>query len=133
MSDFTRKWTDTIRKMPMRGSAMSDENVGGLVELLPCPFCGGAPELKWHGSGVPGMEDCGYVGIDCCIAHAHADDDESAISQWNSRALSAHGQPVVDEAMVKRAVDATAPPDRTRLDHEEYAEAILTAALGATP
>lgn len=30
-------------------------------ELVACPFCGKVPELKWHGCGTPGMEDCGYV------------------------------------------------------------------------
>ena len=59
------------------------------ARLLPCPFCGAMPTSKWASPNVPGMEDCGYWGIDCggCeSAHVHADSEEEAIAAWNRRA-----------------------------------------------
>ncbi len=53
--------------------------------VLPCPFCGCAPKAGWQGTGVPGMDDCGYYGIDCCHAFAHADDEQEAVAAWNHR------------------------------------------------
>ena len=69
---------------------MSDENVGGLVELLPCPFCGEPPKAS-----APWMF-CGDVKQ---IASCNGTDSKphELISmeshRWNARALSAHGHP----------------------------------------
>src|SRR5690606_5338008 len=54
-------------------------------ELLPCPFCGKQPAARWISGSAPGMDDCGYYGIDCCRAHAHEDSEEEAVAAWNRR------------------------------------------------
>lgn len=60
------------------------------VELLPCPFCGGQPKFGETNTGVPGMEDCGYAFVECCIVHAHSEESvEDAIEKWNTRTHSA--------------------------------------------
>lgn len=70
---------------------MSDiaQDLGGVV-LLPCPFCGGQPKFGETNTGVPGMEDCGYAFVECCIVHAHSEESvEDAIEKWNTRTNSA--------------------------------------------
>lgn len=53
-------------------------------QLLACPFCGQMPRTKWHGA-VGEDDDAGYWGIDCCVAHAHADTEADATFLWNNR------------------------------------------------
>lgn len=57
------------------------------IQLHPCPFCGKQPDSRWCGAGPAG--DDGYWGIDCCHAFAHADDEQEAAAQWNTRAQAA--------------------------------------------
>ena len=65
------------------------QDLGGVVLLL-CPFCGGQPKVGETNTGVPGMEDCGYALVECCIGHAHSEESgEDAIEKWNTRAHSA--------------------------------------------
>lgn len=60
-------------------------------EMRDCPFCGNKPRSGWQGTGVPGMDDCGYWGIDCCNAFAHADTEAEALAQWNRRSDAPNG------------------------------------------
>lgn len=76
---------------------MSAENVGGLVALLACPCCSSAAQLSDE------YEDCdGNPAVECSQCNLLS----WGVSDWNTRALSAHGQTVVDEDMVERALIA---------------------------
>jgi Lar family restriction alleviation protein len=46
------------------------------VSLLPCPFCGGAPE-EWS--------DAAMVECVSCGAEMHGDSPEDAVKKWNTR------------------------------------------------
>ena len=55
--------------------------------VAPCPFCGGQPKTGETNTGVPGMEDCGYAFVECCVVHVHSEESqEDAIAIWNTRA-----------------------------------------------
>lgn len=71
-------------------------------EMRECPFCGNQPRSGWQGTGVPGMDDCGYWGIDCCNAFAHADTEAEALAQWNRRALLARTEAGADGVSIWR-------------------------------
>ena len=106
---------------------MSDENVGGLVELLACPCCNSAAQLSDE------YEDCdGNPAVECSQCNLLS----WAVSDWNTR-VYAHGQPVADEAMVERAMDAFASvrvdPNSDTLDHDLMRAALTAALTGATP
>lgn len=118
----------------------STAKVGGLVELLPCPFCGAAhPPYLYTRYGddrtiAVRCNTCGASTADFPSDPATFSGEPNAIAAWNTRALSAHGgllftqadmerfglhvadareerlksthgQPVVDDSMVKRAED----------------------------
>lgn len=72
---------------PENAPISSGTDAGGEM-LLPCPFCGKQPKSKWYGCDTPGMEDCGYWGIDCCLSHSHSDSEEEAAEKWNRRTVS---------------------------------------------
>lgn len=58
----------------------------GDTKLLPCPFCGGQPKVGETNSCVPGMEDCGYAYVECCVVHVHSSESvEETIAIWNRR------------------------------------------------
>lgn len=62
------------------------DSLAQVQELKPCPFCGGHPKVGETNTGVPGMEDCGYAFVECCIVHAHSEESvEDAITAWNTR------------------------------------------------
>lgn len=64
-----------------------------MADLLPCPFCGGQPKVGETNTGVPGMEDCGYAFVECCIVHAHSEESvEDAIAAWNRRHSGGDGE-----------------------------------------
>lgn len=77
-------------------------------DLLPCPFCGNAPRSMWNDCSVPGMEDCGYWGIDCCVAQVHEDSEEEARSIWNRRAATQSTKPVALSEQEIEALDLDA-------------------------
>lgn len=53
--------------------------------IFPCPFCGGNAE--WEYSDI---NDDGTGKVECQVCHAYIfDDRDSAIEQWNKRALNA--------------------------------------------
>ena len=67
-------------------------------ELMPCPFCGGEPEINeredeclWSHNIVPwlsvGCQECSFE-FDWPAGH----DDPNAIKQWNTRAATHHQQ-----------------------------------------
>lgn len=56
-----------------------------LDELLPCPFCGSAPELEI----TPGLDDEKDYQVKCryCFAETHYESSqEAAVNAWNRRA-----------------------------------------------
>ena len=113
---------------------MSDENVGGLVELLPCPGCGCNRTRVIGGPGTKGGPKF-WAGCDLCRWRTWGNTEEDAILSWNTR-VSAHGQPVVDDQMVLNACaafhgerwpDADSPFERQRMR-----AALIAALTGAT-
>lgn len=72
---------------------MSD--MSDFEQIKPCPFCGSHPNEGSVGSSVPGMEDCGYLYIECRQCNGtsgkpfigvHGDDKEVLRGIWNTRA-----------------------------------------------
>lgn len=70
-------------------------------QLKPCPFCGSHPNDGSVGSSAPGMEDCGYLYIECPHCNGasgkpfigvHGDDKEVLRGIWNTRSAIASMQ-----------------------------------------
>lgn len=100
------------------------QDLGGVV-LLPCPFCGGQPKFGETNTGVPGMEDCGYAFVECCIVHAHSEESvEDAIEKWNTRTHSAEIAGVLRDAESWQPIES-APRDGSKvlLYHAGYKSA----------
>ncbi len=54
-------------------------------KLLPCPFCGGNPEL-YHDKGEGGYEPFWVVYCESCYARGPEQDKRDlAVAQWNRR------------------------------------------------
>lgn len=86
-------------------------------ELKACPFCGRQVKHGWQGSGVPGMEDCGYwfAGCPTCQIIFHCDSEGDAIKAWNTRAPDDRDREI----------------ERLRNDNARYAEVCFAAKLNA--
>ena len=112
------------------GLSRSD-NVGGLVELLPCPFCGGTDIGDEH--VVTYSVDSSYDTFGCRTCGARFENGNS--SKWNTR-VSAHGQPVVGEAWLRQAIEEfkylSGRTDLPMQDRERW-RALNVALTGATP
>ena len=99
-----------------------------MIELLPCPFCGGNAELQTDKG--PTGELYGWVGCNQCDAMSpHCDirsmqpEELHPIDAWNQRA-----RPVITDAMVEAG--AWAIIQNAHLSEVAQARAVLTAALG---
>lgn len=105
-----------------------------IVELLPCPFCGGCAGLNENDWCSP--SEWNVFCPDCCAHGAGYTSKENAVATWNRRHIPA-GYVIVPreatEAML-RAGDETGcfvVSDEDTRSHQRDADAVWTAMLDA--
>lgn len=99
------------------------------IELLPCPFCGGRPEVIEFTED-DGFENRGGSAIECqrCLASSRVEFGckENLVSSWNRRAALSSAALEEQLAEALKALDGLLKPfegDDCRYDHHGYCQA----------
>lgn len=88
---------------------------GEMQELLPCPFCGGTPEVRRQGNNhtksrklVIRCPDCRIERTNAAIRHGFDWLEEVSFKAWNTRAQQAEAEPTVKDCLTVRQEEAVA-------------------------